>query len=358
MNALVLVDNAALCEDVRRIGAAADCVLDEQNRPVGRHAWTRAPLIVLDAAAAHASVRDHLPRRSGVVLVCDGEACLADWQVAAAAGAEHVIALPDQEALLIELLGARPEAGSGLGAMVAIIGGRGGAGASTFAAALALSAAASEFRPRCLLVDGDGRGGGIDLLLGMEAEPGLRWPALVVEGGRLSAAALYGALPSVGDNLTVLACGRGKGSGDPSATAFEAVIDAGRSAGDLVVCDLPRRASPAVDVALELADLVVLMVPAELRASAASEAVAAYVSERNLNQGIVVRGPAPGGLRGSDIAAALGLPLLAAIRPEPRLADLLERGGLRIRRRSPLRMASESVLDALAQRPGARGWAA
>ena len=48
------------------------------------------------------------------------------------------------------------------GAVIAVIGGRGGAGASVFATALAHSAT------EALLVDLDPWGGGIDLLLGAE----------------------------------------------------------------------------------------------------------------------------------------------------------------------------------------------
>ena len=52
---------------------------------------------------------------------------------------------------------------------------RGGAGASTLAAALALPAAADR---TCLLLDGDLHGGGIDYLLGSRPRPGARWPEL------------------------------------------------------------------------------------------------------------------------------------------------------------------------------------
>jgi hypothetical protein len=41
---------------------------------------------------------------------------------------------------------------------------------------------------------------------------------------------------------------------------------------------------------------------------------------------VVVRGPAPGGLRPQDVTAALGLPLAGYLRPEPGLARDLESG--------------------------------
>jgi hypothetical protein len=41
---------------------------------------------------------------------------------------------------------------------------------------------------------------------------------------------------------------------------------------------------------------------------------------------VVVRGPAPGGLKASEVAQALGLPLAGSLRAEPGLPAALERG--------------------------------
>ncbi len=79
----------------------------------------------------------------------------------------------------------------------------------------------------------------------------------------------------------------------------------------------------------------------------------------NPNVGLVVRGPAPGGLGSGEFAAAVGLPLLAAMRPEPMLAERLEHGGLRLGGRSPLNRAAGRVLDVLGGgRPAGSGRAA
>jgi hypothetical protein len=58
---------------------------------------------------------------------------------------------------------------------------------------------------------------------------------------------------------------------------------------------------------------------------------------------VVVRGPAPGGLRAKDVAQAIGLPLAGSLRPEPRLAAGLERG-------EPPARDGEGPLAALCQR--------
>ena len=67
----------------------------------------------------------------------------------------------------------------------------------------------------------------------------------------------------------------------------------------------------------------------------------------NPNLGLVVRGPSPGGLRATEVADITGLPLLASMRAQPQLAERLERGGLRMGRRSPLASAAAEVLAVL-----------
>ncbi|MEV0711892.1 septum site-determining protein Ssd [Nocardia aurea] len=347
--ALVLIGDTRLRDEVRRIAAAAERALDERDVPVGRHTWASAPLVILDTPAAMACAEAGNPRRIGVVLVTDGEPELADWQCAAAVGVERVIALPGAAVGLIEKFAEHGEYRAGDGVVVAIAGAGGGAGASVLAAATALRSAARKFRPDTVLVDGAPLGGGLDLLLGIETVSGLRWPDLVVEDGRVSAGALHDALPAAAPGLCVLACGRGGAGrlpGEIGAAAAHAVIEAGRAAGDLVICDVSGERGPHADRMIDCADLVVLVVPAQLRAVAAAESVATRIRQRNPNQGLVVRGPAPGGLRGAEVAELLDLPLLAAVRAEGDLPARLERGGLTLRR-GPLRGAADAILSVL-----------
>ncbi|WP_324609257.1 septum site-determining protein Ssd [Nocardia jinanensis] len=288
-----------------------------------------------------------------MVTVTDGEPELVDWQAAAVIGAERVIALPGAAVELIEKFAEYGQQHTDGGVVIALAGAGAGAGASVLAAATALRSATAGFRPHTVLVDGAPHGGGLDLLLGIEATPGLRWPDLVVDDGRVAAAELHNALPVAGAGLSVLSCGRGGGRTGPiGAAAAHAVIEAARGAGDLVVCDISSERGPHTDRILDAADLVVLVVPAQLRAVAAAGAVAEWIAQRNPNRGLVVRGPAPGNLRGRDIAAVLELPLLAAVRAQPGLAARLERRGLRLRR-GPLRDACDAVLAVLSP-PGRR----
>ncbi|KAA0116744.1 septum site-determining protein Ssd [Mycolicibacterium sp. P9-22] len=338
---LALVDDRALRDDVDRVAAAAAVRVVHARRPSSRTVWVSAQVVVLDAAAAARCADEGLPRRDRVYLVGTAEPGAGDWKAAVSVGAQRVIRLPDQDGELVDAFTtASQNADSSVhrGAVIATVGGCGGAGASLFAAALAQAA------PQCLLVDTDPWGGGLDLAMGTEGVPGLRWQDLTLRDGRLGFEALRTALPARG-GVTVLSGARH--GAEIEAGPLSAVIDAGRTAGVTVVCDVPRRATRAVETALESADLVVMVVPADVRAAAAAGALTGWVRTVNPNVGLVVRGPAPGGLRAGDIAATVGLPLVAAMRPQPGLADTLERGGLRMRARSPLARAAAGVLGLL-----------
>ena len=98
-------------------------------------------------------------------------------------------------------------------AVVTVVGGRGGAGATTVSAAMALAAAREG--GQVLLLDLDPYGGGIDVALGAEDVPGLRWPDLTGDRSALPGAVVE-ALPRLG-SLSVLSWDRGdpRGSARP-----------------------------------------------------------------------------------------------------------------------------------------------
>ncbi|MGU3433077.1 septum site-determining protein Ssd [Actinomycetes bacterium M1A6_2h] len=349
--ALLVTTDTALASGVRRVAAAADRTLDEVSELNRRAQWDEHAVVMLDAPAAFSVVEQRLPRRPGVVVVLCGEAGLDHWRAAAAVGAEHVVALPTDEDSLVALLAVtQDDRGRGDGGVIAVMGGCGGAGASTFAAALALHPS----ERRRILLDADGAGGGLDLVLGWEERSGLRWPDLVLDGGRVAAEALHHALP-VDDGLALVSVCR-ESSTPLSPRAAAAVVDAGRSAGDLVVCDVPRHVDDVADTLIEFADLVVLVVPARVRAGAAAGPVAERLRAANANVGVVVRGPSPGGLRAADIGEMLHLPVIVGMRPERGLDAMLDRTGLTLGRRSPLAAAAEAVLTAFEAKPVSAGW--
>lgn len=342
---LALVADPLLRDDVDRVAAAAGVQVIHAAEPSSRKVWTAAAAVLVDVHAALRCAERGLPRRGRVVLTGRIQPAAADWQAAIAVGAQHVITLPEQDGVLMAELSEAADSSRNdarRGAVVAVIGGRGGAGASVFATAVAKTAVDA------LLIDADPWSGGIDLLLGSENEVGLRWPDLTLQGGRLNLAALRDALPRR-DGVSVLSgsrCG-----GDIDAAPLGAVIEAGSRGGATVICDVPRRSTAAVETALEAADLVAVVCPADVRACAAAAAIGRWVATINPNVGVVVRGPSPGGLRSADVAAGVGLPLLAAMRAQAGVADALERGGLKVGPRSPLAVAARRVLAVLQQHP-------
>lgn len=340
---LAMLTDPGLRDELDRVAAAVGVrVVHLGGRHlVSRKTWSAAAAVVLDHAAADRCGRLALPRRTHVSVLTGTEAATATWAAAITVGAQHVLRMPEQEGELVRELAEAAESArdDGIcGAVVAVIGGRGGAGASLFAVALAQAAADA------LLVDLDPWAGGIDLLVGGETAPGLRWPDLALQGGRLNWSAVRAALPRP-RGISVLS-GTRRGY-ELDAGPVDAVIDAGRRGGVTVVCDLPRRLTDATQAALDAADLVVLVSPCDVRACAAAATMAPVLTAINPNLGLVVRGPSPGGLRAAEVADVAGLPLLASMRAQPRLAEQLEHGGLRLRRRSVLASAARRVLGVL-----------
>lgn len=320
---LVLTRSPDLLDDVLRVAATAGVdvqVADDVG--AARRLWTAASCVVLGADLAAACGRGRLPRRPGVAVVGTDPDDPWLWQWAVQVGAEHVVFLPDADAWLAELLAESVEPSGAAGGVLAVIGGSGGAGATTLAVGLAVTAARSG--RRALLVDADPLGGGVELAFGGEAEPGLRWPDLAATQGRVPGPALTAALPQLA-GLPVLSWDRGAPLSVP-APAMAAVLAAGRRACDLVVVDLPRALDDAARVALELAATVLLVVPAQVRAVAAAGRVAAQAGALCGDLRVVVRGPFGSRLAAEAVGAALGLPLAGYLESEPRLAAALDRG--------------------------------
>lgn len=339
---LAVLTDPILRDELDRVAAAVGVrVVHAGGAAVGRKTWSAAAAVVLDATGADRCRRAGLPRRTHVSVLSAAEPATATWSAAIGIGAQQVLSMPAQEHELIRELAESAESirdDERRGHVVGVIGGCGGAGASLFAAALARVA------NDALLVDLDPWGGGLDLLLGGENTPGLRWPDLALHGGRLSWPAVRDALPRL-QGISLLSGTRRDHELD--AGPVDAVIDAGRRGGVMVVCDLPRRLTDATRAALDAADLVVVVSPCIVRSCAATAAMAPVLATINPNLGLVVRGPSPGGLRAAEVADICGLPLLASTKAEPQLAEQLEHGGLRLGRRSALTAAARQVLTVL-----------
>ncbi len=365
---LVVTADELVLDDILRLAAAAGVeVIVAADAAAARPGWSTAPLVLIGPDVAATCAGAEFGRRAPVVLVSRSELDADEWRAALRAGAESVFVLPAGEPELVQRLGEAVERSATDGVVVGCIGGRGGAGASVLACALAVTAARSG--RSALLVDLDPLGGGADLLLGAEDVPGLRWPELRAAAGRLPGAALRAALPQSA-GVAVLAADRPLTAASPSADrsprrgwvpvpvpvqpaagasfgapvgtvladagedvhpgipaeAAVAVLRAGARSGDVVAVDLPRSVSATGHAVTAALDLLVVVTPAEVRACAASGALVSELRPPAGRAGLVVRTPGPSRLDPALIAGCIGLPLFAAMRTEPGLAADLDRG--------------------------------
>lgn len=325
---LVVTEDPDLLDLVLHLAAVADVEVQVAGDvAAARSIWAGAPCVLVGADLAGAVVRAGLAPHRSILVVRGGAARdpggVEVARVAATALGAGVAELPAQQDRVLDYLVSRPGPAA-VGHVVSVVGGRGGAGATTLACALAVSAAAAG--QRSMLVDADPLGGGVDLVLGAEDLPGLRWGDLTSLHGPVAAQALVGSLPAA-HGVAVLSHGRGNPELDaPPTAAMAAVLDAATAVHDLVVVDVSRHLDAAAEEALRSSDRTVLVVPAEVRATAAAARVLAAVGGLAGHLRVVVRGPAPSGLRARTVATMLGRPEADWLRPEPGLAQALERG--------------------------------
>ncbi|NBE49855.1 septum site-determining protein Ssd [Streptomyces boluensis] len=308
---LIVTEDPRLLDDLLKLCAAAGARPEVHHGvPERRGGWEAAPMVLVGDDAVH-RVRG-AARRRGVVLVGHDQDDPDVWQRAVEIGADHVLRLPDAEPWLVDRIADVAEGVGEPALTIGVVGGRGGAGASSLACALALTSARSG--TRTMLIDADPLGGGLDVLLGGETTKGLRWPAFAESKGRVGARALEESLPRLHD-LRVLSWDRGDTVTVPPG-AMRAVLAAARRRGGVVVVDLPRRVDEGIAEALAQVDVGLLVVPAELRAVAAAGRVASAVGMVLRDLRAVVRGPGTAGLDGEQVARLLGLPLAGEVPEE------------------------------------------
>lgn len=225
----------------------------------------------------------------------------------------------------------------------------GGAGASITAAASAL--VLSRERPICL-VDADALAGGIDLVLGMETEPGLRWQDFSAADGRLDGAALYEALPSCPRSpaLKVLTWTRSRTpetayNHASAATKFDSADRPGRTdrpddvrhiastisclihAGITVIVDCPKQVEYVTTLGA-LADDTVIILPASVRAIAAGGHLARVCAQAGFTPSLAVRHQQHRDISVEEIEYALDLPIAGEIEYCKKVAHEIDVGGL------------------------------
>lgn len=303
---------------------------------IARETWESYEFVLVGSDLAGECVENLVPRRAHLIVVHLNKhseiGVLTEpnferdiWRHAVALGAENVLELPTANFWLVDALSpfaASEPAGELLGGnVISIIGGSGGAGASTFAANLASIAITQGMSS--VVIDLDQLGGGIDLILGAEEIPGTRWTDIDPGAGRIAADTLTAALPKV-NGVSFLSQGRANSHAVPL-EVVAAVIDAARRAFDLVVLDLPRDTSECNGLLIGQSLVTCVVTRNHVRAIAASISLSRWIKELGKQSRFVLISDSKG-LGLPDICGALGNQELTEIAFMPAMTTRADEG--------------------------------
>lgn len=333
MPVLLVTSSTSLHDTVLPLCAAAGVEAHVCADPaLALASWGGADLVLVGVDVASSVVALAPPRRPGVHVV-GMTPDDAVFRAAVELGAASVIDLPQAADWLVDALADVGERASP-GRTIGVVGGSGGAGATTLACALAQWHAA---RAPTLLMDADPLGPGLDRLLGMEDVRGVRWEGLVETAGRLGARALRESVPRR-DHLGVLTwSGLRRRLDVPTARR---ILPAAVRGHELVVLDLARQGASALAELVDRCDDLLVVTPATVPGLAATARVVADLG-RDGRAGLVVR---PGGLSDADAERVTGLPVVGAVGDQRGLAASLDRGLGPLTGRGPLARAARDLL--------------
>ena len=338
---VVLASDERLVGAVVRAAAAAG-VVPLVHREVGAvlPGWATASMVLVGTDLLAEVCALALLRRAQVYVVGLAPPDPETLRDALACGAAAVLELPADEVTLVDLLTDAADGGVAGGRMVGVVGGTGGAGATTFAAALGTVLAAAE--GSALLIDADRAGGGIDQVLGLRTGDGVRWDVLAEASGRLSARSLRETLPARGP-LSVIAWPADRSAGLGS-TTVRSVLSAGRRGYPTVVVDLPRSAPDVLEEVLPRCTQVLVVSTVTVAALAAC----LHLVERfpHPSTAVVLRGRS--GFDDSGVEGVLGLPVWHRMADQRGLDEAVDLGLGPLRsRRGPLARAVHEVVARL-----------
>jgi secretion/DNA translocation related CpaE-like protein len=214
--------------------------------------------------------------------------------------------------------------------VIGVVGARGGAGASVLAASLAAAFAAipdrdAADRHRTAVADLT-VGGGLDIVLGIEEMPGLRWPDLNLARGAVDGRELVALLPEW-QGVTVLSADRLRPF-PPQPEVVGSVVDALAEVHAVVLLDLDR--ADVLDAVprsvLGRCRTVLVVTPLDLRGAAGAVSMKSALVEQVPDVRLVVRGPSPGGLAAIELAHVLDLPIAGMLPYRRRLDVALDAG--------------------------------
>ena len=339
MQPLVLTRDPSLLDDLARLAAGAGVQLDVRGDPISALAsWSSAPLVVIgdDLALEVAAVAP--PHRPGVVIVSQ----TPDTEVFRRAldlGASSVVELPAGEGHLAALF-ADVEEVPGHGLVLGVVGGAGGAGASTLACALGQVGGRGG---ATLVIDTDPIGPGLDRLLGLDETPGVRWGDLATSTGRLGSRSLRDAVPRR-DGVGVLTWAAGVATLPPLSTLRD-VLAAGQRGHSVVVLDLARQCGSLSVELMARCDLVLAVTPATVSGVASTLRLVRPMDDTSTLRLVTRRGAVPT----RDLIMATGVPVAFEVPEQRGLAESIDLGLGPVRhRRTPLGRAVAQFLEEVA----------
>lgn len=334
---LIATSDERLRDQAQRWCAALGAVPDLAYDLTGvRRSWRQAAGVIVGEDLVGAAAEAGLVRRDHVLVVAREP---ADWWTAAIALGAEAVCAPDQERRILDVL-AQALDGRDEACVVSVVGGSGGAGASTLTAVLAM--AASRRGLRALAVDADSCGGGLELLLGAERCEGLRWHDFAATRGRVDTGSLVEVLPRH-RGVSTLSWSRDERG--PLPDSWSGVISAAVRGFDLLAVDVPRHLDDHAAELVGRSVLTLLVVPEEIGAVAAARGVLMR-AQRSAPSVALVSVARRGGIGPEAVSEVLGLPVLARLRPDRRIRTAIDRGHGPGGSRS-LRRTAARVLDAL-----------
>ncbi|MHA2787883.1 septum site-determining protein Ssd [Corynebacterium sp. S7] len=345
---LIAVDSPTLHPEAIHVAAATGRpVIDARDAAtVQRHA-SNAHAILIDAPRAPELPRNQ--RRGGRYFIAEDPGAI-DFELAMKVHADEVFVLPAQVGELLGAIGQRSidsTSTAGAGTVLAVTAAAGGAGCSTFVAALALSAAENS---EPVLIDANRYSGGLDLLLGIEEKIGARWGEITFGEGDIHRGDIRQALPSTTSGVAVLTSARTKVN-MPLALGREDLDRAvsALSSSGLTLVDTPPGLIPA------RCDLVVVMVPLEVRAAAAAARIVAECRAASLDVLCVARHRDWSGMTVSELERITGADVCAEIPTIARLTKTIEVSGLGVKLPRGLHRAAQAVYARAGVVPLSRG---
>ncbi|GMA38309.1 hypothetical protein [Mobilicoccus caccae] len=206
--------------------------------------------------------------------------------------------------------------------VISVVGTAGGVGASVLTAALA--SRASHLGAAVVAVDARPFGGGLDVVLGADEEPGLRWRDLADAAGPVEGAEVFGRLPLAG-RCGVLSFDRDEPL-IPSPEALTCLVGALGRVSDIVLIDAPRAGEVWEAEVADLSDEVIAVTGYTIPALAAAAASLAHLDLVHDGLWLACRTDRETADLPDAITRRFDIPLLGAVPTDARVPTALREG--------------------------------